>query len=352
MPNLPDSSTSSRGRDVELSVCVVSYKRKDLIVKCLDAVMSTVRSCAFEVLVCDNASQDGSVELIGNRCPDVRLIENGGNVGFGAANNQLMNRALGDFVLLLNNDCIVQEGAIDAMVEFLRHHPQAAIAGGKVIFPDGVLQPSFQQRLEDPLANYTFMRWSRAKRQEKVLSSHRSVSERLRVSALYAREQRYDRDQEVAVVIGAFMMIRRKFIAEEGGFDGRYFMYREDSDLCVRASRAGWKVFYCHGALAEHHHITRYARDPARARFLEAAYCESQLRFCQEHFAVWKTYLLAIALCAVAVLRMCSLGAALLWSRRRLRTTELFGIQLRLIPLILRTLAERSPAGGCEARRT
>lgn len=324
-----------------LSICIVTYKRRDILMRCIESLIDTVRSCAFEVLLCDNNSQDGSAELVATKYPRIRLFVNKMNVGFAAGNNQLMKEAAGEYILLLNNDCIVRNGAVDAMLTFMRRHPDTAIVGGKIVLPDGVLQPSFQRALEGPLANYSLARLRRAKRQERALSSGRSVEEKLGIAVQYAEEQGYDHDQEVAVVIGAFMMIRKEFIVEHGGFGERYFMYREDSDLCVRARSVGWKVYYCHGAEVEHHHIAREARDPARASLLEVGYCESQLEFCRAHFGRWRTYVLMAALCVVAVLRAARLTGSLLSSKQRSRTVEFLRVQLGLIPRIL----------GCHARR-
>jgi hypothetical protein len=329
---------------VTLSVCIVSYKRQDLILRCLDAVFNTITTVPFEVLVCENGSGDGTAALIAERCPRARLFVNADNRGFAAANNQLMAHASGTLVLLLNNDCIVSNGAIDAMVHFMSAHPSVGIAGGRVVFPDGVLQPSFQKRLEGPLANYSPTRFGRAKRQERLLSSRRSLAQRLAIATQYATEQGYSRDQQVAVVIGAFMMLRRTLITQHGAFDERYFMYREDSELCVRAARAGWQVYYCHDALAVHHHITRAERDVGRAQLLEAAYCDSQLRFSRAYFPWWQSRLLAITLCVVALIRIVALACTLPWSIDRSSVQQRLQIHLRIIPRVLSVLGER-PSG-------
>jgi len=292
-----------------VSVCIVTYKRKALLRQCLDAVRRTIIRFPYEILVCDNNSGDGTEAMLREQDPAVRLVVNETNRGFAAANNELIRMSRGDFILLLNNDCVVSDGAIDKLVTFLLGRPEAGIVGGKILLPDGTIQASMEKKMPGPFANYGFGRFTRAKRQERFLATAELSRRKQRVSDDFIREQGYDRIQQVEFVFGAFMLVRRLFIQQCGMLDERYFMYCEDSDWCLRAGRAGWKIFYVNEAEAVHYHIHRASRRPERALLLEPAYCRSQLIFSRTRRGRSVTLVLALVLALIAAVRV---GGALM----------------------------------------
>jgi GT2 family glycosyltransferase len=127
---------------LDLSIIVVNWNTSDLLAKCLRCVQSTVKQTTYEIWVVDNASSDGSVDMLRRDFPDVKLVANTQNVGFARANNQAMRLAAGCYLLLLNSDAFVKDNTIDTMVRFMDARPDAGLAGCKLLYEDGRLQPS------------------------------------------------------------------------------------------------------------------------------------------------------------------------------------------------------------------
>ena len=127
---------------LDLSIVIVSWNTRELLARCLECVRQTIHNQAYEVIVVDNASSDGSQEMVRQAFPDVILITNTENVGFAQANNQAIRRCLGRYVLLLNSDAFVGEQTIDTIVAFMDARAEVGIAGCKLRFGDGRLQPS------------------------------------------------------------------------------------------------------------------------------------------------------------------------------------------------------------------
>jgi len=180
----------------------------------------------------DNASDDGSAAMVRREFPHVRLIENAENRGFAAANNQGIAIAQGRYVLLLNSDTVVLDGAIARTVAFAEAHPEAAVVGCRVLNADRTLQPTcfmFPSLLNMLLSStYLYKLWPH--------------------SRFFGRERmtwwRRDDVREVDVVTGCFMLIRRDAIEQVGLMDERFYMYGEETDWCYRFKRAGWKVLF------------------------------------------------------------------------------------------------------------
>ena len=254
--------------------------------------------------MCDNCSGDGTKATLAQTHPDVRVLENDTNLGFSAANNQMMAVARGQYFLLLNNDCLVEDGSIDALLRYAETHSDVAMIGPQIVLPDGTLQPSFQKPAESPFANYSLSRYSRAKRQELVLSRDTGSRTKADVMRAYIQDHGYDKLKEVDVLIGACVLVRREFVEQCGALDERYFMYREDSDWCLRARKNGWKIVYCPEAKVVHHHIHRTNRSREFDRMLSFAYYDSQLLFCRTHYGTTYTAALAMILAAITFVRM------------------------------------------------
>ena len=201
----------------------------------LDSVQKATKTISAEIIVVDNASDDGSVESIKEKFPSVKLIVNEKNVGFGAANNIAMLHASGKYFLLINPDTIVREDTFTKMISFFEQNPEAGIAGCKVLNADGSLQLACRRGFPGPWTSFT-----------KVMG----LSTLFPKSRLFARYNLTYLDEnktyEVDAVSGAFMMLRKEVYDKIGGFDQEFFMYGEDLDLCYRTQQAGYKVFYVH----------------------------------------------------------------------------------------------------------
>ncbi len=211
-----------------ISAIVVSYNTREMTLECLRALRDGLAGIPSEVLVVDNASSDGSAEAVAREFPDVRLLQSGRNAGFGAANNLAMERAAGEMFLLVNSDAFLRPGCAQALVECLREHPEAAVAGPRIVHPDGRLQ----------ISCYRFPSPARAVLENlfiaSVLPGHPVLGD--------YRRWGHDREREVDWVIGACMLVRREAYEAVGGFDERFFMYAEETDWQKRMRDAGWTV--------------------------------------------------------------------------------------------------------------
>lgn len=218
---------------IVVSVVVVNWNAKDLVLDCIESIRDTTPDIECEIIVVDNASDDGSADAVRERFPDVILIESAENLGFAAGNNLGLSRAQGDFVLLLNPDTVVGDGAIQKTVSFMREHPEAGAVGCRLLGSDGLVQ-------ESHWADFPSLRW-------------------LLRCALYLNKLTVDRSdtrsspRTVAHLLGAYIMTRRSIMEDLNGFDESYFLYMEETDLCYRIRSAGFSIYYLPDAAVVHH---------------------------------------------------------------------------------------------------
>lgn len=230
------------GSQLDLSIIIVNYNVKEFLQNLLHSIEKASSNISKEIIVIDNASDDGSVEVIKEKFPTVNLIENKKNVGFGSANNQGLAVAKGDFILFINPDCIVSEDTIDKMLLFFKEHPECGLAGCKILNSDGTLQLACRRSFPGPWTSFT-----------KVTG----LSNLFPKSKIFARYNLTYLDEnktyEVDAVSGSFMMMRKEVYKKVGGFDEQFFMYGEDLDLCYRVQKSGFKVFYVHSTQVIHY---------------------------------------------------------------------------------------------------
>ena len=219
-----------------LSIIIVNWNTCDLLRICLESAYRTTADIHPEVIVVDNGSSDGSPAMVSKEFPSVRLIQNTTNLGFARANNQAFQVSTGDFILLLNSDAFLKEGAANSLVHTMEAHPDIGITGARLVYLDGRPQVSFEK-----LPNL--------------------YSESLRLAGLDKVFWRLSRGQktsnthdyyEVGVVSGACLMVRRVMVEQIGLFDENFFMFNEETDLCFRAHAANWKVVHNPAAQAAH----------------------------------------------------------------------------------------------------
>ncbi len=219
--------------NTDLSIIIVNYNVKEFLQNLLDSILKSSPQITKQIIVVDNASDDGSVEMLREKFPGICLIENKKNVGFGAANNQALEISNGKFILLLNPDTIVQEDTFSILINFFNSHPEAGLVGCKVLNPDGTLQLACRRGFPGPWTSFT-----------KVTG----LSKLFPNSKLFARYNLTYLDEnqtyEVDAISGAFMLLKREVYEKVGGFDPQFFMYGEDLDLCYRIQQAGFKVYY------------------------------------------------------------------------------------------------------------
>jgi GT2 family glycosyltransferase len=218
---------------VDVSVLIVTYQCREAARECLTSVYSRTNGVTFEVIVVDNASDDGTAEMVRRRFPQARLIALGENVGFAAGANRAAEDAAGEYLLHLNPDTVVLDGSVRDLVAFARQHPEHGLYGGRTLRPDGTLDPG------SCYAQPTV--WS-------LFCFATMLTSAFKGSCIFDPELlgRWQRDsvREVGIVTGCLLMTPRRVWQQLGGFDGRFFMYAEEADLTLRATRAGYRPVF------------------------------------------------------------------------------------------------------------
>lgn len=218
---------------IKLSVIIVNYNVKHFIEQCLFSVLQASKDLSAEVFVVDNNSVDGSVALIKEKFPQINLIENKENTGFSVANNQAIRQAGGQYILLLNPDTVVQEDTFLKVVNFMDQHPEAGGLGVKMLDGQGNFAPESKRGLPTPaVAFYKMFGLSRL-----FPASHRFGKYHLS----YLPENEIN---EIDVISGAFMLMRKAVLDTIGLLDETFFMYGEDIDLSYRITKAGYRNYY------------------------------------------------------------------------------------------------------------
>ncbi|MDT8301034.1 MAG: glycosyltransferase family 2 protein [Sedimentisphaerales bacterium] len=218
--------------NTDVSIIVVSWNTRDILRNCLKSIYEQGGEVAFEVIVLDNASTDGSAEMVKQSFSQVILIENSENRGFAAANNQGIAKARGRYVLLLNSDTIILDKAVEKTISFADTHPEAAVVGCRVLNQDRTLQPTcfMFPSILNMLLSSTYL--------YKLFPKNK----------FFGRERMtwWNRNdiREVDVVTGCFMLVRREAIEQVGLMDERFFMYAEETDWCYHFKKAGWKIIF------------------------------------------------------------------------------------------------------------
>ena len=244
----------------DLSAIVVTYNAAPWIERSLESLRGT----GAEVIVVDNGSTDGTPELVRERFPESRVIEQA-NRGFGAGNNTGMRAASGRYFLLLNPDAWLTEGALEHLVSFADEHPEAGVVGPRLLNPDGSLQRSVRGyptpwRLA---TEYFFLR-KLAPRTEAL-------------NALFGAGFDHKTVREADYLFGACLLVRRDAVDSIGGFDEDFFLMSEEVDWLYRFRQAGWKVLFYPGA--EAYHVVGASLNPARFKDV----VRGHLQFLRKH---------------------------------------------------------------------
>jgi GT2 family glycosyltransferase len=213
----------------DVSVVVVTWNVREHVVRCLESVAGK----PWEVIVVDNASTDGTPELVRERFPGVRLLELAGNRGFGAGNNAGMRAAGGRYYLLLNADAWAVGDAVERLVAFADDHADAAVVGPRLLNTDGTLQRSVRgfPTLWRLATEYLYLR---------KLAPRSPL-----VNAFYGARFDHLTVREADWLYGACLLVRRAAAEAVGLFDEDFFVFSEETDWCYRFRAAGWKVFFC-----------------------------------------------------------------------------------------------------------
>ncbi len=258
--------------DFVLSCLIVSYQSASVLSRCLTALDRDRVSLPLEVVVVDNASSDGTGEMIHRRFPWVNLIENDENSGFSQATNTAVRAARGSLILHLNPDTIVPPGGLAAAIAELERHPEVGMLGGKLVRANGTFDHACKRGAPTISSSlYYFLGLSR-------LFPHSGRFAHYTAGALDKDEVGY-----VEAVTGAFMLVRREAAEEVGEFDERYWLYGEDLDWCARLREKGWRILYWPGV--EVTHLKGGSTDGLRPLNINLAFYRSMWLYYEKHLS-------------------------------------------------------------------
>lgn len=267
------SNAHTLPQDSELTVIIVSYNTRALTLKCIETLYANTRETKFRTVLFDNASTDGSAAAVADTFPQVELIASPDNLGFARANNLVAAQATTDWLLLLNPDTEVHDGAVDRLMAFARTHPQAGITGGRTVFPDGRLNIASCWNRITPWSAFCMAMGLTA-------AFPRSNMFNPEAMGAWAR----DTVREVDIVVGCFLLIRRTLWADLGGFNLKYFMYGEEADLCLRARALGYRPMITPDAQIMH--LVGASSGKLAHKLLMVAQARTTL--IRDHWPVWQ----------------------------------------------------------------
>lgn len=242
---------------VDISVILVNYRNVGLTTKCIRSLAAGKSQIDYEIIVVDNHSEDGSVEILKKHFPNLAIIDSGRNGGFAFGNNAGVRAAHGKYLLLLNNDTEVKEGMLDALYQFAEKNPDVGILGCQALDRNGMELPivhKYENLKRIWLQSYVKPVLEKAGIQRKLvkMTEHKNDSKKEFTQAEW--------------IAGAAMFIKRELYYEIGGLDENYFMYMEDEDLCRRVNSEGYKVgmipcvgyvHYCGGSTIQSYFLTK-----------------------------------------------------------------------------------------------
>ncbi len=225
----------------DLTITIVSWNTRELLRGCLQSIQQSNTYISYEIHVVDNASTDGSAEMVRAEFPTAQLTVNENNVGFAAANNQSWLAAKGRYWLLLNSDAEVKSGALDMLVNFMDAHPQAGLTTARLNNPDGT--PQYCAQPVPSISRTLF----EASRLHKILPA--AMRGRMMLSTYWT----YDRAIRLGWTWGTALIARRAAVEEAGALSKEFFMYGEDLEWCLRMRKKGWEIWFCPEAEVLHY---------------------------------------------------------------------------------------------------
>ena len=228
--------------EIALSICIVTYMSRSYLQACLRSIYENPPDGEFEIVIVDNFSDDGTLEMLMEEFPGVYVIENARNLGFTAPMNQALQKGGGKYLLQLNPDTLIHSQAFNRLISFMESQHEVGICGPKVLNTDGSLQKPCRRGESRPWAVFTYF---------------------IGLSSLFPKSKLFgeylmnymdeDETHEVAGVSGSCMLIRREVINQIGYLDELFFAYQEDADYCFQARDRGWKIYYVPTAQITHY---------------------------------------------------------------------------------------------------
>ncbi|MDK2941067.1 MAG: hypothetical protein PWP56_580 [Acetobacterium sp.] len=257
---------------MDLSIIIVNYKTEELTSNCIDSIIkSNTKGLSYEIILVDNASEDGSVEAIKMRFPEVKVIENHENLGFSKANNIGMEVSKGEFLLLLNSDTIVELNTLKGAIAFISNHKHIGALGCKILLPSGKLDPACKRSFPTPLNGLYHS-----------LNLDMAFPESTRFGAYNLTYVDENKTCSIDCIMGAFMLVPRAVIDVVGMLDEDFFMYGEDIDWCYRIKQAGYQIIYYPEVRIFHH--KKASGIGKRNPKVIAAFYDSMIIFYNKHY--------------------------------------------------------------------
>jgi len=302
---------------IEISIIIVTWNQKDIVSQCLASINRYVNDPTVEIIVVDNASSDGTPDMIRDQFPGVNLLAQGANLGFAKGNNVGLARSGGRFICLVNSDVVVPVGCIEKLTDYLKQNPTIGMLGPKMLLRDGTIGQSC-------MGFPTVWNWfCRALALDALFKNSRLFGGYLRT------DFRYDRTQDVDILTGWFWVVSRQAFEQVGALDERYFFYGDDIDWSIRFHKAGWRVVFYPEAHAIHYCGASSSKSPVRF-YVEMH--RANLQLCKKFYAWPKRLGLWLALCLQEIVRILGYGAVYLL-RRSARETARFKIKRSVVCL-------------------
>ena len=239
-------------QSMKLSIVIVNWNTKDILKQTINSVVAETTLFPYEIIVVDNNSSDGSVEMIKKEFPTVILIENKINEGFAKGNNIGLKIAQGEYLILLNSDTIVLDHAIEKLVKFLDEKSEVMLIGPKLLNKDGSFQTACRRNLPNIKNSFLYLF---------------SIKNLIKSDKNYKSNNNENISGYCEAISGAAMMFRREVYEKIEGLDEQFFMYAEDLDYCKQVFDQGWKTYYLSDA-----HITHLGGESSKQRSSKSLY--------------------------------------------------------------------------------
>jgi GT2 family glycosyltransferase len=310
--SLRSEMSAENNQSVDMSIVLVCWNNKAYLGPCLESLYNSQLRSTFDVVVVDNGSTDGSLEMLRQDYPEILVIENGHNVGLSKASNQGIESTNGKYILLLNNDTIVNREALDAFVDYLNEHPEVGAVGGKLLNEDRSFQAGYAKfsTLWEEFLIVTGIGYQLAP----GFPSH------------------YDADHPLPVgwLSSACLLIRREALDQVGLLDEQYFIYGDEADLQYRLQKAGWQVIYLPEAFTIHFG----GRSMNRWKRRKMVY-RGKMLFYQKNYSHFRTFLLRFMFFVLSILKGIVWSFAYLIPKLRDRAQKELGSNWDVIKLSL-----------------
>ncbi len=235
---------------MDVSIIILNYKSKGLTKQCLKGIDLLKSGLNIETIVVDNASRDGTPEMVREEFPNVKVVESPINSGFAAGNNLGIRKSTGKYIMILNPDVAIMNNSIDVLYQFMEQHPEVGLAGPRLINPDGTTQASCRTFPTPQIVIYRRTPLGKLPTPKKMLKRHLMVN------------WDHSKNSPVDWMIGACFFVRREAMEKVGLMDERFFLYLEDVDWCRRFWQAGYQVYYIADAEMVHYHQRLSAENP------------------------------------------------------------------------------------------